>query len=170
MMPEFESLFARLRGILQKHAGTLSVADDTPARYCLEANIGPATLQAWGGRTKRPTIPVAWVEIGKTDVSYHLMGVYGDAALRNSMSKELRARMQGKTCFNFTSHDEARLTELETLTSKSIASFKKAGFISSAAAAVSRGFDSPERASKAVAASDVQRPGRERSLRAARMR
>ena len=129
-MPEFESLFARLRGILQAHAGTLSVADDNPGRYCLEATVGPATLQAWGGKARRPAIPVAWVEIGKGYVSYHLMGVYGNAALRNGMSKELRARMQGKTCFNFTSYDEARFKELETLTSESIASFKHTGFIS----------------------------------------
>jgi hypothetical protein len=31
----------------------------------------------------------------------HLMGVYGNAQLLEGMSKDLKARMQGKTCFNF---------------------------------------------------------------------
>jgi hypothetical protein len=126
---DFESVFARLRGILQKHAGPLSVADDAHGRYCLEATIGPATLEAWGGRTKRPTIPVAWVDIGKAYVSYHLMGVYGNVTLRDNMSPELQARMQGKTCFNFTETDETLFAELEALTSNGIDAFRKAGFI-----------------------------------------
>src|ERR1700674_3440389 len=120
---EFQSIFARMRGILQKHAGTLSVKDDAPDHYSLEASAGPAALQAWGGKMKRPLLPVAWVQIGKAYVSYHLMGVYGNARLRDSMSKGLKARMQGKTCFNFKSNDEALFKELEQLTAQSIAGF-----------------------------------------------
>jgi len=116
-----------LRGLLQTQATRLSVADDTPTRYCLEAAVGPATLQAWGGKVKRPTIPVAWVEIGKAYVSYHLMSM--STPLGDGMSKELKARMQGKTCFNFTREDDVLFTELEALTSKGIAAFRKAGFI-----------------------------------------
>jgi hypothetical protein len=130
MSPDFESIFARLRGILQKHAGTLSVQDDTPERYCLEANAGPASLQARGGKMKKLTIPVAWVQVGKAYVSYHLMGVYENARLRDGMSNELKARMQGKTCFNFKSSDESLFKELEQLTAQGIAGFRKAGFIS----------------------------------------
>ena len=130
MPSEFDALFARLRAILQKHAGTLSVKDDTPERYCLEAGIGPATQRAWGGKVKTPRIPVAWVEIGKAYVSYHLIGVYENAKLRDGMSKELKARMQGKTCFNFKKADEALFHELEHVTTEGIAGFRKAGFIS----------------------------------------
>jgi hypothetical protein len=46
------------------------------------------------------------------------------------MSKELKARMQGKTCFNFKTIDEALFQELEQLTVASFTDFKKAGFIS----------------------------------------
>src|SRR2546428_1216197 len=91
MSSEFESIFFRLRAVLQKHARTLSVKDNTSDRYCLEASAGPAALRAWDGKEKRPMIPVAWVQIGKAYVSYHLMGVYGDAKLRDGMSKELKA-------------------------------------------------------------------------------
>src|SRR6266567_5432301 len=103
MNPEFESIFARLRGILQKHAGTLSVKNDSSDCYCLEANAGPAAIRAWRGEMRKRTIPVAWVQIGKAYVSYHLMGIYGNGKLLGRMSKEFKARMQGKTCFNFKS-------------------------------------------------------------------
>jgi hypothetical protein len=129
MTPEKESIFSSLRSMLQRHAAGLSVADDTAMRFCLEGNVGPATLQAWGGKVKLPTIPVVWVEIGKSYVSYHLMGVYGNDALIKGMSKALKARMQGKTCFNFKTSDETLFEELDQLTGRGIASFRKAGFI-----------------------------------------
>jgi hypothetical protein len=130
MNPEFGSIFARLRDILREHAGTLSVKSDTADRYCLEAGVGPATVRAWRGEVRKPMIPVAWVQIGKACVSCHLMGVYGNRKLLEGMSKELKARMQGKTCFNFKSHDEALFQELQQLTVQSLAAFEKAGFIS----------------------------------------
>jgi hypothetical protein len=72
---------------------------------------------------------VAWVEIGKAYVSYHLMGLYRNAPLLAGMSKALKARMQGKTCFNFTTPDEALFEGLDRLTLEAIESFKKAGFV-----------------------------------------
>jgi hypothetical protein len=125
---EFESVFRHLRRILASQAASLDVTDDTSTKYCLEAKIGPATLQAWGGKTKRPRIPVAWVEVGKAYVSYHLMGVT-DPSVQAGMSKALKARMQGKTCFNFTASDPALFTEVDALTAASIAALRKSGFI-----------------------------------------
>jgi hypothetical protein len=124
---DFQSVFAALRAILERHTRTLAVADDTPTRYCLEAPIGPATLKAWGGKAKRPTIPVAWAEIGKSYVSFHLMAL---GAAPDVMSTPLRARLQGKTCFNFSKVDPALFEELETVTAKSIAAFRQAGYCS----------------------------------------
>lgn len=126
---DFKEIFARLRCILAYHAQSLSVGEDSPKRYCLEGRVGPATRRAWGGTAKKPTIPVAWAEIGKAYVSFHLMGVYGNEKAREIMSQELRARMQGKTCFNFKVADEALFKELEGLTELACESFKKAGFI-----------------------------------------
>lgn len=126
---DFELLFVRLRTILQMYSDTYSVAEDTPTCFRLEANTGPAAVRAWGGKVKRPTLPVAWVEIGKPYVSYHLMGVYGNEKLLAGLSKRLRARMQGKTCFNFKANDEVLFKELEKLTIQAISSFKKSGFI-----------------------------------------
>ena len=129
MSSQIQPVFARLRGIFKKHAAAFAVAQNTSNHYSLEAPIGPATVRAWAGKMKSPTIPVAWVQIGKAYVSYHLMGVYGNAKLREGMSKELKARMQGKTSFNFKTPDEALLKELDHLTAQAIAGFRKAGYI-----------------------------------------
>jgi len=129
MLPEFESIFVRLRTILQNHAGGFSVTDNTPDRYCLEGVPGPATLRAWAGTMKKRLIPVAWVEIGKSYVSFHVMAL-DNSKLREGMSNELRARMHGKTCFNFKTRDEGLFKELEQLTARGLAGFKEAGFVS----------------------------------------
>ena len=129
MNPDFGSVFVRLRGLLEKHSGALTVKADAPRHYSLEASAGPAAVQAWGGKLKRSMIPVAWVQVGKAYVSYHLMGVYGNTRLLDGLSKELRARMQGKTCFNFKVVDEKLFKELDRLTGQAIAAFRKAGYI-----------------------------------------
>jgi len=123
----FAEVFQSLRSVLQKHAATLDVREDTATKYCLEAPIGPATLQSWGGKARSARIPVAWVEAGKSYVSYHLMGI-AVPSVQAGMTKALKARMQGKTCFNFTVADPTLLTELDSLTAASITAFKKAGF------------------------------------------
>lgn len=97
----------------------MKVADDTAVRYCLKCGLHP--------RHKTP-MPVAWVQTGKNYVSYHLMPVYACPKLVEGCSKELQARMQGKSCFNFKTIDETLLQELEQLTIAAFAAWKKAGF------------------------------------------
>jgi len=125
--PSNDAVFARLRAILEKHAARFAVTADTRRRYCLEGPIGPATLHAWGGKVRRSQIPVAWVEMGKSFVSFHLMAV--DPVLRGAMSIELEKHMHGKTCFHFTAVDESLFRELEQVTAQGIAAFTKAGFV-----------------------------------------
>jgi hypothetical protein len=126
----FQPVFARLRDLLQAHESDFAITHNTTDRYGLEAPVGPATVRAWGGKVRTPKIAVAWVEMRKTYVSYHLMGLNGNAKLIASLSKPLRARMQGKTCFNFTAVDDALLRELQTVTAESLRGLKKAGFVS----------------------------------------
>ena len=123
----FAEVFQSLRRVLLKHAATLVVSVDTSTKYCLESPIGPATLRSWGGKARSARIPVAWAEVGKSYVSYHLMGI-AVPSVRAGMTKALQARMQGKTCFNFTIADPTLLVELDSLTAASITAFKKAGF------------------------------------------
>jgi hypothetical protein len=119
MSASFEPVFDRLRAILRRNAGAMKVADDTSARYCLQCGLHP--------KHKTP-MPVAWVQTGKNYVSYHLMPVYGCPKLLDGVSKELKARMQGKSCFNFKTIDEPLFQELEQLTVAGLAAWKKAGF------------------------------------------
>jgi hypothetical protein len=124
---EFESIFARLRAILQKHKGNFSVTDE-PGNYCLAGNPGPA-LAVRKGKTRQREMSIAWANISKAYVSYHLMGIYMNPKLQKSISPKLKARMQGKSCFNFKSSDEPLFLELDQLTSRSIEDLRKAGFI-----------------------------------------
>jgi hypothetical protein len=127
---ESQEVFHRLRGILAKHAANFAVARDETDRYSLEAPVGPATIRAWGGKARSPRIPVAWVEITKACVSYHLMGVQGNPKLLDGCSPELRARMQGKSCFNFKMVDETVFQDLAQLTAKVLTGMRNAGYVS----------------------------------------
>jgi hypothetical protein len=116
---EFDTIFARLRAILQPHAARLKVTADTPEHYCLDVALSPKLKKAF---------PVAWVKVGKAYVGYHFMPVYMFPKLRDAMSTKLRARMQGKSCFNFKTADEALFKELEQVTAEGLALSRKAGF------------------------------------------
>jgi hypothetical protein len=118
MNGEFESIFVRLRAILQKHSGALKVTADEAAHYCLFLPFSPKFKKGF---------PVAWVKISKAYVSYHFMPIYMFPRLRDGLSKKLQVRMQGKSCFNFKVADEALFKELEDLTVEGFAAARKAG-------------------------------------------
>ena len=119
MNAEFASIFGRLREILRKHTGALTVTDDTPDHYCLAVDSRPKLKKGF---------PAAWVKIGKGYVSYHFMPVYMFPKLRDGLSQKLRARMQGKSCFNFKAADESLFEESERLTTQGFATAREAGF------------------------------------------
>lgn len=123
-----QQVFAQLKGVLQQHAPGLAVSEDSGARFAIDAEPGPATLRAWRGEMRRKRIPVAWVEINKAHVSYHLMSA-ASPRVRGAMSKALAARMQGKTCFTFTTSDAALFRELGEATALGVAAFRADGFI-----------------------------------------
>lgn len=126
---ELNLVFQRLREVLGKHRGGFAVHRDTKSCFGFEGAVGPATIKAWKGKVRSEVISVAWVEVQKNYVSYHLMGVYGNPKLLEGCSAKLRARMQGKSCFNFTTVDEELFAELDGLTGRSIAEMRKAGFV-----------------------------------------
>jgi hypothetical protein len=117
---EFAAIFVRLRAILQKYSDRLTVTADTATRYCLAGGSHP--------KHKKP-MDIAWVDIGKAYVSFHHMGVYASPGRGESMAPELKARMQGKSCFNFAKFDEALFKQLEQVTADGFAAFRAAGYI-----------------------------------------
>lgn len=116
----FSEVFLALRDILRRHAGRLVVTQDTAGCFRLEHGMHP---------TRKKPFPIAWVVVGKAYVSFHHMGVYARPDLLQALSKELKARMQGKSCFNFTSVDPALFAELEDLTVRGFEAFRNATFM-----------------------------------------
>ena len=112
----FPEVERRLREILEPHRATLAATKAGPEGLVLE--IPGLEGKPWGY--------VAGVRTGKRYVSYHLMPVYGFPELIESMSPELRRRMQGKSCFNFTKVDEPLFAELATLTAESVERYRGA--------------------------------------------
>jgi len=113
-------VFSALRDILRRHTGSLIVADDTASCFRLEGGTHP---------TRKKPFPIAWVAMGKAYVSFHHMGVYARPDLLEGVSKELKARMQGKSCFNFTSVDPVLFAELEELTVRGFNALRNAPFM-----------------------------------------
>jgi hypothetical protein len=60
----------------------------------------------------------AGVRKGKRYVSYYLFSVLLEPDQLDGISPELRRRMQGKSCFNFTRVDDALFSELDGLTAR----------------------------------------------------
>jgi hypothetical protein len=110
-VPDLDAVHSRLREILRRHAASLTVSRDGPAGMTLEMP----------GYEGKPWGYVAGTRVGNRYVSYYLMSVYGQPDLLESLSPGLRRRMQGKSCFNFTTIDEPLFAELETLTMQGIA-------------------------------------------------
>src|SRR4029078_10654943 len=104
----------RLRAILMAHRGDLVVTKDGPGGMAIEVP----------GLEGKPWGYVAGTRFGKSYVSFYLMPVYATPDLVESMSPELRKRMQGKACFNFTKVDAPLLAELDDLTASSIPAFR----------------------------------------------
>lgn len=103
---DFAAVDRRLRQILEPLRSRFAVTKDGPEGMTVE--IPGLEGKPWGY--------IAGVRSGKSYVSFHLMSVYGSPELMASMSPELRRRMQGKSCFNFTRIDEPLFAELGRLT------------------------------------------------------
>ncbi len=115
---QFQDTFVALKAILKPYEPGMAVQTDEPTDFCL--NTGKLLR-------KRPVMFGA-VRTGKSYVSFHLMPVYGCPDLVAGLSDALRARMQGKACFNFKTIEPALLQELTHLTEQGYRAFKRAGY------------------------------------------
>jgi hypothetical protein len=112
---DFPAVFAALKKILKPYEKHLSVVRYRPEFYYLET-----LLPCYKGK------PVCFgaVRLGKNYVSYYLMPVYMNPELQKRISPELKKRMQGKSCFNFTEIDPVRFRELAALTAAGFKGFR----------------------------------------------
>ena len=107
--PAFAAVFGQLRALLEPYAGRLVVRSDDPENFCLYTGHVP--------RYGKDLLFGA-VQIKKNYVSYHLFPVYMFPDLLDGLPAPLRARMQGKSCFNFKALDEHLLSHLDRLTQR----------------------------------------------------
>jgi hypothetical protein len=114
------ALFDRLSAIFAPYRSSLITRTDEPGDLYLETPSSTAYPKG---------LFFGAVKIEKRYVSFHLMAVYVHPDLLDGMSSELRKRMQGKSCFNFTRPDDSLFAELETLTAAGFARFHDEGTI-----------------------------------------
>ena len=110
-MADFDAVEARLRSILDSYRDRLVVKPD--GLYL-------------PGIDDKPHGYVAGVRRGKQYVSFYLMPAYAFPDFTDSISPALRARKQGKSCFNFSKVDDALFAELTDLTRRGIDRYEKA--------------------------------------------
>ena len=111
----FAEIFAALKPILTPYARRLAVKDAKPGHYYLETKTA-----VFKGRP----MMFAAIRTGKAYVSFHLMPIYMNPKLTATISPELRKRMQGKACFNFTKVEPRHIAELKKLTEAGFEQFK----------------------------------------------
>ena len=119
-MNDAPQLFERLKGILEPYEEELTVARDEPDDYYLDAGKNP--------KNGKPYFFGA-VQIKKHYVSFHVMPVYVYPELLENTSKELKRRMQGKSCFNFRRNDEPLFAELEDLVRAGFQRYQEDGLL-----------------------------------------
>jgi hypothetical protein len=119
-MPDLEAVFKELKSVMATYAKTLDAKKDDAA----ELYVDTKHIQ----KNKKPLFFGA-VQVKKSFVSFHLMPVYLKPELLDGISPELKARMQGKSCFNFAEVDKPLFNQLASLTKASFASYKEQGFV-----------------------------------------
>ena len=118
---DFDATFSKLKEILKPYEKKLNVISDTSDYYALETDhvMKNKRRMFFGGVRK-----------GKAYVSFHLMAVYACPDLMDDLSPELKKRMQGKSCFNFTLPNEDLFKELRKLTKSGFTRFTSKKFYS----------------------------------------
>jgi hypothetical protein len=108
MTDSFVGIFSCLKPVLSRHSKRLTVKVDTPTEYVVTGK-SPSPFPQHKGQP----LDFGYVRLGKSYVSIHLMALGMTAT---AVSPELKKRMQGKTCFNFSSDPPNELlTELKRL-------------------------------------------------------
>lgn len=119
-MADHDPVFQALRAVLAPYAGDLAVQTDTATEFYLDTRHDQ--------KNGKPLFFGA-VQAKKGFVSYHLMPVYVQPQLLAGLSPALKARMQGKSCFNFKAVDAALIAELAALTRAGYDYYSHQGFV-----------------------------------------
>jgi pentose-5-phosphate-3-epimerase len=117
---DFQETFKQLKDILEPYAARLHVVHDTGTDYYLDMHLVIKN---------KHRLCFGAVRTGKGYVSFHLMPVYASSDLQETISPELKKRMQGKSCFNFKTPDQKLFKELARLTKAGFEKFHDPEFL-----------------------------------------
>jgi hypothetical protein len=116
----FVEVFAGLKGILEPYEKHLHVLPYKPGYYCLVTRLADS---------KGKPVWFAAIRMGKNYVSYHFMPVYMNPAMQKRVPPELKKRMQGKACFNFSEFDPALFRQLADLTAAGFEGYRALKYV-----------------------------------------
>ena len=117
---DFQTIFDKLKRILTNFEDDLIVTTDEPGNYYLNTPFS---------EKYKKELFFGAAQIKKSYVSFHLMPVYMFPDLLDDVSPGLKKRMQGKSCFNFTSTNEETMSELARLTRRGFDKFRQENLI-----------------------------------------
>ena len=117
---DLQTVFERLKAILQEYTPPLVVHINQQGNYSLDA---PKPSK------KRAELFFGAVTTKKEYVGYYLMPVYCYPELLEDLPLSLWKRKQGKSCFNFKKIDEELFAQLSELTRQSFEKYKEEGMI-----------------------------------------
>ena len=124
-MPDLKVVFDELRRRLAVHEEDFSIssnltdANRPASRKVDDPSPGDTYMLLGAPHEKYPEgMLFAGVKQQKRYVSYYLMPAYSEPEIASAISDDLRRRMQGKSCFNFTKVDEGLFDELADLTAR----------------------------------------------------
>jgi hypothetical protein len=112
----FAAAFFALKRIFAPYTKSLNVNADTRTRFYLETK---------SASYKGKPLFFGAVISGRAYVSFHLMPLYWDESLAKKLSADLKKRMQGKSCFNFTTADQKLFRELGKITAAGFALYRR---------------------------------------------
>ena len=119
-MNRFPQVFERLKDMLLAESDGVELVINEPEHIYFDT---PHIM-----KNNKPLFFAA-VKVNKGYVSFHLMPVYVFPDLLKNVSPELRKRMQGKSCFNFTKIDETLFSQLKVLLKEGRNAYRQAGYL-----------------------------------------
>ena len=119
---DLPTVFDRLKAIFAPYEKRMEVACDTNNNFMLNTR--------YIMRNKQP-LCFGGVRLGKNYVSFYLMSVYTCPDELETISPDLKKRMQDKSCFNFKEVDGKLFRELANLTKAGAQRFSDEKFIES---------------------------------------
>lgn len=134
-MPELQSVFDELHRRLAVHEDAFLASRNptdanAPSSRKVDVPSSDSYLLLGAPTAKYPDGQwFAGIRLGRRYVSYYLMSVYAEPAAFDDISPELRRRMQGKSCFNFSRVDQDLFDELTDLTARGRDLYAAAGLL-----------------------------------------